>query len=101
MYNYYFAIASQNFLMNEEPIEEILRERTSYYKSINKDIDFWFVLNPTFINSSSFNSINQALAGSCAAIISFDKQFIQWLKLRIGFIAIGNFESTSLFITNS
>ena len=50
MYNYYFAIASKNFLINQEPLEEILRERTNYYKSINKDIDFWFVSNPSFIN---------------------------------------------------
>nr|YP_009295866.1 hypothetical protein Schim_120 [Schimmelmannia schousboei]AOM64801.1 hypothetical protein Schim_120 [Schimmelmannia schousboei] len=97
MYNYYFAIASQNFLMNEEPVEEILRERTSYYKSINKDIDFWFVINPTFIQSSKLNYINQELIGSYAAIVSLDQQFIQWLKLRIGFVEIGHFESKSLF----
>nr|YP_009296276.1 hypothetical protein Sebd_124 [Sebdenia flabellata]AOM65211.1 hypothetical protein Sebd_124 [Sebdenia flabellata] len=99
MYNYYFAIASENFLVNEEPVEEILRERTNYYKSINKDIDFWFILNPTFINMPNLKHIKTHLNGSSAAIISFDKQFIQWLKLRIGFVATGNFQSKKL-LTN-
>uniref|UniRef100_UPI0030016009 Ycf54 n=1 Tax=Anunuuluaehu liula TaxID=3049639 RepID=UPI0030016009 len=98
MPHYYFAVASQNFLLKEEPIEEILRERTNYYKSINKDIDFWLVTNPTFINLPKFESIKTQLIHPAAAIISLDKQFIQWLKLRIGFVAIGNFESESLKI---
>lgn len=96
MYDYYFAIASKNFLVNQEPLEEILRERTNYYKSINKDIDFWFILNPTFINIPDLNYLTRQLTSPSAAIISFDKQFIQWLKLRIGFVAIGNFQSKQL-----
>lgn len=93
MPHYYFAVASQSFLLEEEPIEEILRERTNYYKSINKDIDFWFVTDPHFINLPKFESIKAQLINPPAAIISLDEQFIQWLKLRIGFVAIGNFES--------
>nr|YP_009295560.1 conserved hypothetical plastid protein [Mastocarpus papillatus]AOL58044.1 conserved hypothetical plastid protein [Mastocarpus papillatus] len=96
MPNYYFAVASQNFLLYEEPIEEILRERTDYYKGINKDIDFWLITNPNFINLPQFKSIKAQLINPCAAIISLDGQFIQWLKLRIGFVAIGNFESQLL-----
>lgn len=95
MAHYYFAIASKNFLMKEEPIEEILRERTDYYNRINKDIDFWLVINPKFINLNEFSSIKAQLISTPAAIISLDKQFIEWLKLRIGFVAIGNFESES------
>lgn len=98
MSNYYFAIASQNFLMNEEPLEEILRERINHYKSINKDIDFWFILNPAFIKSPNFISIQKQLQGPSAAIISLDEKFVKWLKLRIGFVIIGNFESPSNFI---
>nr|YP_009391769.1 hypothetical protein [Acrosorium ciliolatum]ARW59913.1 hypothetical protein [Acrosorium ciliolatum] len=101
MYNYYFALASQNFLLNEEPLEEILRERTEYYQSSKKDIDFWFVINPNFVHSSYIEGFNTDLFNSYAAIISLDKYFIQWLKLRIGFIAVGNFKSESLFILNN
>nr|QCI08181.1 hypothetical protein [Pterothamnion crispum] len=98
-YNYYFALASQDFLINEEPIEEILRERTDYYSSINKDIDFWFILDPKFIDSAIFYDQQNKLPKNCAAIISLDKKFIQWLKLRIGFVSIGTFQSSSLFIS--
>nr|QCI06510.1 hypothetical protein [Erythroglossum lusitanicum] len=100
MYNYYFALASQNFLINEEPLEEILRERTEYYQSIKKDIDFWFVINPSFVNSSHIEGFNSNLFDSYAAVISLDQSFIQWLKLRVGFLAIGKFKSKSLFMMN-
>nr|YP_009396928.1 hypothetical protein [Spyridia filamentosa]ARW66114.1 hypothetical protein [Spyridia filamentosa] len=99
MYNYYFAVASQRFLLQEEPLEEILRERMDYYESINKDIDFWLVMNPQFIKNFNNNSINsQKFHQSYAAVVSLDKQFIQWLKLRISFVILGDFQSSSLFI---
>nr|YP_010986069.1 hypothetical protein NDC12_pgp149 [Polyopes affinis]WOL36987.1 hypothetical protein [Polyopes affinis] len=101
MYNYYFAIASQNFLVNEEPIEEILRERTSYYKRINKDIDFWLILNPNFINLPELSSVKQQIMGQSAAIVSFDRKFIKWLKLRISFVVTGDFQSQSLLRTEN
>lgn len=91
MYNYYFALASVNFLTNEEPVEEILRERTNYYNSINKDIDFWLISNPDFIKSNIIFSQQQPVP--YAAIISLDKDFIQWLKLRLIFVIIGEFKS--------
>ena len=98
MYNYHFAVASQSFFLDQEPMEEILRERTNYYKSSNKEIDFWFILNPYFyydINKSrNYSNINKSLA----AIISLDKEFIQWLKLRVAFVHTGCFQSKSVFL---
>ena len=101
MYHYYFALASQNFFLNEEPLEEILRERIEYYRSKNKKIDFWFVLNPNFIDFFDFNFHNFNINNSYAVIISLDKSFIQWLKLRMGFVTIGEFKSKSIFIPNA
>nr|YP_009326595.1 hypothetical chloroplast RF54 [Membranoptera platyphylla]AMJ16852.1 hypothetical chloroplast RF54 [Membranoptera platyphylla] len=100
VYNYHFALASQNFLLNEEPLEEILRERTEYYQNRKKSIDFWFVLNPNFIDFSKFDMNYSNINNSYAAIISLDKNFIKWLKLRIGFVVIGEFTSTSVFLPN-
>nr|YP_009510967.1 hypothetical protein [Hydropuntia rangiferina]AXI96640.1 hypothetical protein [Hydropuntia rangiferina]UAD87323.1 hypothetical protein [Hydropuntia rangiferina] len=97
MPEYYFAIASKNFLMNEEPIEEILRERTNHYKNIKKDIDFWFITNRNLIKSLNLNTIQDKLSADYAAIISLDPKFIQWIKLRIGFVAIGKFKSNYIF----
>lgn len=95
-YNYYFVLASKDFLVKEEPIEEILRERRNYYKSINKEIDFWFVMSPPFIDKAKFDDNYMNLPKESAAIISLDKQFIQWLKLRIGFVAVGTFQESTL-----
>jgi len=94
-YKYYFALASQDFLVNEEPLEEVLRERKDYYNSISKEIDFWFVLDPDFVNHATFYSKSTKLPKKCAAIISLDKQFIEWLKLRMIFVSIGKFHSSS------
>nr|YP_009392600.1 hypothetical protein [Bostrychia tenella]ARW61162.1 hypothetical protein [Bostrychia tenella] len=100
MYDYYFALASKNFLLSQEPVEEILRERTQYYKANDKEIDFWFVINPGFVYSLKFKNELLCISDSFAAIISLDQQFIQWLKLRIGFVQIGSFQSQSIFIPN-
>nr|YP_010198117.1 hypothetical protein LK226_pgp189 [Gracilaria ornata]UAD86533.1 hypothetical protein [Gracilaria ornata] len=100
MPKYYFAIASRNFLMNEEPIEEILRERTNHYKNIKKDIDFWFITNSDLSESFNIEHIYKQLKEDYAAIISLDKKFIQWLKLRIGFVTIGEFQSNYIFSQN-
>ena len=91
MYNYYFALASTNFFMNEEPVEEILRERTNYYTNIGKDIDFWFINNKAFIVDNMMH--HQKPNISYTAIISLDKDFIQWLKLRLIFVITGEFKS--------
>nr|YP_010619585.1 hypothetical protein PN023_pgp179 [Tayloriella tenebrosa]WAX03598.1 hypothetical protein [Tayloriella tenebrosa] len=98
MYNYHFAFASQNFFLNQEPIEEILRERTQYYYKCKKEVDFWFILNPHFIQSLDYTINHHDQNQSFAAIVSLDKQFIQWLKLRLVFVSIGSFESQSVFL---
>nr|QCI08785.1 hypothetical protein [Sphondylothamnion multifidum] len=101
MYNYYFAVATQNFLINEEPVEEILRERTLYYNNTRKNIDFWFVMNPGFLSFASTENFSFNKSSNYAAIVSSDQKFIQWLKLRIGFVAIGQFQSKCLFLVNN
>nr|WCH56043.1 hypothetical protein [Calliblepharis sp.] len=95
MTNYYFAIASKKFLLEAEPIEEILRERTDYYLNNNKTIDFWFIENPQFIHWPEFKNLKIKIANGPAAIISLDKDFIEWIKLRVSFVLIGKFESES------
>nr|YP_009396726.1 hypothetical protein [Ophidocladus simpliciusculus]ARW65912.1 hypothetical protein [Ophidocladus simpliciusculus] len=98
MYHYYFAIASENFFLDQEPIEEILRERIQYYVNNNREIDFWFVLNSTSINIIQNDNSYFDMSDSLAAIVSLDKQFIQWLKLRVSFVQIGSFKSESIFV---
>ena len=48
---YYFVLASQQFLISQEPLEEVLRERIQYYCRTNKKIDFWLLPSPKFLDS--------------------------------------------------
>lgn len=94
----FYVILSQYDLLKNNVIEELLRERTEYYKSQNKVIDFWVFLNPTFLNvpfinssitssefySNLYNRINFDNKSYLAVIISTNKEYINWLKLRLG-----------------
>nr|YP_011007475.1 hypothetical protein V2496_pgp044 [Sporochnus bolleanus]WAM64904.1 hypothetical protein [Sporochnus bolleanus] len=88
---YYFIIASNKFLLIDEPIEEILRERTQHYRRLTKITDFWFLKSPKFIDSVEFTNLKATLPEKCSAIVSTDKIFITWLKLRLNNVAMGSF----------
>ena len=46
MTQYHFVAASERFLTEEEPLEEVLRERRRNYAENSKEIDFWLVRQP-------------------------------------------------------
>ena len=92
MTTYYFVAASEKFLTIEEPIEEILKERMRNYKQNNKEIDFWLLKNPSFLQTSKFVDLKAKIPSPPAAILSTDKKFITFLKLRLEFVAVGEFE---------
>jgi len=94
----FYVILSQYDLLKNNVIEELLRERTEYYKSQNKIIDFWVFLNPIFLNvpfinssiissdfySNLYNRIDFNNKDYLAVIISTNREYINWLKLRLG-----------------
>ncbi len=92
MTTYYFVAASEKFLTVEEPLEEILKERTRNYEENKKEKDFWLLKNPSFLKSSKFADIFTKIPSPPAAVISTDKKFITFLKLRLEFVAVGEFE---------
>lgn len=96
MPTYYFAIASQQFLFEEEPLEEVLRERMNYYQSISKPIDFWLIKNPLFVDLPELVTVKKSINQPVAAIISYDFRFINWIKLRIGFVLTGKYHGTEI-----
>ena len=60
---YYFILASENFFLNDEPFEEVLRERSHYCFTENKPNDFFctitsFLLKIIRIVSQSKNESN-------------------------------------------
>ena len=89
---YYFIAGSENFLLKKEPLEEILRERVQNYNKKGKPLNFWIVPDPSFLYRYEFSAIRKKIPGQPIAIISTEKTFITWLKLRLNNVAIGNFE---------
>ena len=92
---YHFVAASEKFLTIEEPLEEILKERRRNYSENNKEIDFWLLINPSFLKSSKFIELSKKIPSPTAAVVSTDKKFITFLKLRLEFVAFGEFECPS------
>ena len=93
MTTYYYALASQHFLLEEEPLPEVLKERHRYYQEQEKEIDFWLVKQPAFLEAPELATIKAQCPQPAAAVISTDKVFITWLKLRLEYIATGEFET--------
>ena len=100
MTKYFFVAASEKFLTIEEPIEEILKERMRNYKENNKEIDFWLLKNPSFLQTAQFVDLKAKIPSPPAAILSTDKKFITFLKLRLEFVAVGEFEFPHAEITD-
>ena len=100
MNKYFFVAASEKFLTVEEPLEEILKERRRNYKENNKEIDFWLLRRPLFLKSEKFLDLYKKIPTPQAAVISTDKKFITFLKLRLEFVASGEFEAPNSDIKN-
>ena len=100
MKTYFFVAASEKFLTVEEPLEEILKERERNYKENNKEKDFWLLKNPSFLQASQFVDLTAKIPYPPAAVLSTDKKFITFLKLRLEFVAVGEFECPNAEITD-
>ncbi len=95
MQTYYYVLASQKFLLEEEPIDEVLRERTRYYQEQEKPVDFFLVKQPAFLEAPELASAKAVCPQPAAAIVSTNSQFITWLKLRLEYVATGEFQAPS------
>ncbi len=95
MTTYYYVLASQRFLLEEEPFEEVLRERTRHYEETQKEIDFWLVKQPAFLETAELASVKAQCPQPSVAIISTSSQFITWLKLRLEYVITGEFQAPS------
>jgi hypothetical protein len=98
MSTYHFIAASEAFLTQEEPLEEVLRERTRHYQEAGKTIDFWLVRRPAFLESAELAQVSGAVPRPAAAVVSTDDTFITFMKLRLEFVLRGRFEAPSAAI---
>lgn len=95
MTTYHYVLASRKFLLEEEPFEEVLKERTRNYQEQNKDIDFWLLEQPAFLEAPEMASLKAKCPQPAAAVVSTNAQFITWLKLRLEYVVTGTFEAPS------
>ena len=93
MTTYYYVAASQKFLLEEEPFEEVIEERIRNYKERNKEIDFWFIKQPAFLEAPEMESIKTQIPQPAAAVVTTNKQLATWLKLRLEYVLTGEFEA--------
>ena len=100
MSTYHFVAASEAFLTVEEPLDEVLRERVANYGEKGKEIDFWLVRRPAFLESPEVAAVAGSVPRPAAAVISTDEKFITFLKLRLEFVARGTFEAPSAAISD-
>ena len=98
MTTYYYVVASQRFLLEEEPFDEVLKERREYYQSREKEIDFWLIKQPAFLAAPELTEVREKCPQPAAAVVSTDKTFVTWLKLRLEYVAMGTFEAPSATI---
>ncbi|MBD0335919.1 MAG: DUF2488 family protein [Cyanobacteria bacterium Co-bin13] len=100
MQTYYYAVASQKFLLEQEPFEEVLKERHRYYQEQEKEIDFWLVKEPAFLEAPELAEVKAKCPQPAVAIVSTNPTFITWLKLRLEYIATGQFQAPSETISD-
>lgn len=88
-------------MLENQILEELLRERANYYLSKNKIKDFWILINPNFLrhlnekiaHTNFFSQQKSELIGKIcgpyySCLISVDKDFIKWVQLRLGYFEI-------------
>jgi hypothetical protein len=101
MSTYHFIAASEAFLCEEEPLEEVLRERVRNYGEQQRPIDFWLVRRPAFLEAPDLAALAKDVPRPAAAVVSSDEKFITFLKLRLEFVACGSFEAPSATIPSA
>jgi hypothetical protein len=105
---YYLLFSQKDFLQNQV-IEELIRERSNYYIAENKSTDYWILNSPEFINNSELkekiklssfyrakqNEIVKNNEEYFSSILTFNKEFFVWMQLRLG-----DFEDINLINDN-
>ena len=98
---YHFLLVAQLDLIENEVLEEVLRERINFYSSQNKQQDFWVLTFPNFLKDKTIlQNVSNTIYGMqhrdslfafgsrypfFSAVISTNKDFINWVNLRCGF----------------
>ncbi|MEW5298422.1 MAG: hypothetical protein WDW36_001546 [Sanguina aurantia] len=78
-------LANADFWFNDvqnESVAEQLRERVRFFKEIGRPVDFYFVPEPAWL-ASKFPAQSAQVRRPCVALMSSDKVWITFMKLRL------------------
>ena len=95
MTTYYYVAASQKFLLEDEPFEEVIEERIRNYQERDRELDFWFIKQPAFLEAPEMAGIKSKIPQPCAAVVTTNQQLATWLKLRLEYVLTGEFTAPS------
>jgi hypothetical protein len=72
---YHFVVANAKFMLwEEEHFVELMKERLRYYGEQNRELDFWIVYEPEFLND--FPDLTKKLGRPAVALVSRDSTWI-------------------------
>ncbi|CAN6468390.1 unnamed protein product [Victoria cruziana] len=92
---YYFLVANAKFLLDEEEhFKEVLFERLRHLNERKKELDFWLVVEPKFLDK--FPSLTNRLLRPAVALVSTDSGWITFVKLKLDRVLSAEYESESL-----
>ncbi|CAL1381348.1 unnamed protein product [Linum trigynum] len=92
---YYFVVANAKFMLDEEEhFQEQLFERRRYYGEREKELDFWLVIEPAFLDK--FPDITKRLKRPAVALVSTNGPWITFMKLRLDRVLADSYEADSL-----
>lgn len=87
---YHYLVANAKFMRDEEEHFNELRN----YGERNKEVDFWLVIEPKFLDK--FPDVTKRLRRPAVALVSTNGTWITFMKLRLDRVLEGEFEAETL-----
>lgn len=92
---YHYLVANAKFMLDEEEhFNELMCERLRNYGERNKEVDFWLVIEPKFLDK--FPDVTKRLRRPAVALVSTNGTWITFMKLRLDRVLEGEFEAETL-----
>jgi hypothetical protein len=101
-------------MLKSQVLEEVLRERAQFCFSKFTSLDFWLTISPKFLLSNQIDNkiksttfyknylIHKNKSPNFCSLITSNKEFIIWIKLRLGYFEdinkIENFKNETITI---